>query len=597
MASVALWISDPVSAARHAAYNSNAAGALSAAQIPEGVTHARRAPSGTWARFVGMVQDVWDAELFVLRDGQGRSALLDEVVSGGDACPDGTMNNHILGERLPVYLVAPPGLTEWAAALYEQNRSVLDLPSPSDNVRRPKRQRDEKAGERIDLETVAATNSSESDSQVDRAMKKQLCGQGPKSELGIPHPGMGLNTPHIDTEGVAPFPAVIAKLYENIPGNALKVHTLVEVIGVLHSGPFVQPPAVDGCCNAEDMFTAESTARNPVGIPRLHVVKMRVLDGSAALNPLLATVNIVDARADLRLNAMPSMRDVLVRYLASSLGDDMLAAEYVLMSLLGRPSLRSEAGGVMGRLTLNIIFPSDSDEDACTEFISALKAVVPALVRVPINVPSLNVVELYPRKDYDANRLCASPLQLPTGCVLIGDETDLDNGQLQDRGVKNVRALSSVATKAMLPVDFHYYESGLLFDANAIFVSKGCKSIIPLDVGVRVNPSESLKLHSWRSYEAELLKKMRMALSLLAENGTFDIPEPVSRVVEDSFVAARKNGSIPGNDGQEVLSRWLGVARTAARSFGEDSLSQDRWTYVLDLENRRQASCRQQVAM
>lgn len=595
MATAECWYSDPVSAARREASAHDAAGVLSAAQVPQYVNHAGNAEARGWARFVGMVQDVWDTELYVHRDGNGGSALLDEVVSGTQAEATNSAERQVLGERLPVYLVAPPGLTKWAATFYDQGCRTCERLSSGQENRGSKRTRETCVVDESTCDLPARDEKGNLHHASGAAFqsckpKKHQVDTVQQVHTNLCHPGMGLNTPCSGANGSLPFPAVVAKLYENFLSIPLKVNMLVEVIGVLHSGPVTLSAENEKCCGNEDPFGAEKFARNPVGIPRLHVVRMRVLEDTCSMNALLASVSLRDARADLRSNAMPYLRDVLVRYIASALQDDLLAAEYVLMSLLGRPAVRSEAGTVMGRLSVNVILPSSSSRAACDELTAAIESIMPAVVRIPVNISSLNIVDLYPRKDYEANRLSAAPLQLPAGCVVIADETSLDNGQLSERGVKNIRALTSVSTKAMLPVDFQYYESELLFDAVPLFVSGGCKSIIPSDVAVRVTPSANLHLQSWRTYEESVVNKLRMALSLLAENGSFEIPDDVTVEVENSFIAGRENGIIAGADGHETLSRWLSVARISARSFGEDALSKERWHYALDLEHRRVTS-------
>jgi Mini-chromosome maintenance replisome factor len=369
---------------------------------------------------------------------------------------------------------------------------------------------------------------------------------------------------------------------------------------VLQPGPPAHPPPEQ---SPADPFADEAAARNPAGIPRVHVVALRLLDGGAPLNPLLNPQTLEADRSALIANALlpastasagQGVRAALLTYLASALHGDALAAEYVLMNVLGRPAVRSEVGGVMGNLTVNIVLPAPSHAAADADaLVKALEHLLPAVVRIHVTVPALNLTDLYPRKDYAANRLRAAPLQLPAGCMLVADETGLDDGQLLERGVRNVRALTSVATRSLVPVDFQYYESELLFDANALFVSKGCKSIVPCDAIIRVVPAaaeSNTSLKPWSTYSDDEMQTLRLAVSLLIEHGDFSIPDASARVVEDTFVAARKDGRIAASgDGQETLARWLGVARTSARTFGEKALSAERWAYAVGLDSQRES--------
>jgi hypothetical protein len=245
----------------------------------------------------------------------------------------------------------------------------------------------------------------------------------------------------------------------------------------------------------------------------------------------------------------------------------------------------------VGKLSVNVVLPKGGGGAvAAEEVVAALRALLPAVAHVRVTIPVLNATDLYPKKDYEANRLRAAPLQLPAGCMLVADETGMSDGHLLERGVKNIRALTSATTKAVVPVDFQYYESELLFDANAVLVSAGAKSLVSADVIVRTLPdADTAELGGdWRSLAPDELRRLRLAVALLADEGPFVIPKDVATAVEDTFVTARRDGSLSGTDGQEVLSRWLAVARASARSHGETSLSLERWNAAVQMERARE---------
>jgi len=77
---------------------------------------------------------------------------------------------------------------------------------------------------------------------------------------------------------------------------------------------------------------------------------------------------------------------------------------------------------------------------------------------IPITIQSLNTENFIPRKNYAQNRLQSSRLQLPEGTILVLDETNLEPGQLNERGLKNLSALKEIITRQVLSYDFEFYQ-------------------------------------------------------------------------------------------------------------------------------------------
>ncbi|CDF33233.1 unnamed protein product [Chondrus crispus] len=578
---------DPVAASHHAIHQAGAtvSSALSALQVPPlsaiPFIDSPTARPGRWAQCLAMVQDIWDAELFVASSPEGDSGLL---VENAAATND---TRAKLSERLPVYLVSPPGEAAWIREA--RNPSCLyPTPNPSANSSRTKRTREDRdATEDQSMQeapsatapgTPAANGAaSSSEATTDKRPRPSAQGDGKNGSVGL-----GLNHPVLGQAGAF---AVVAKLYDATAGRELKVNTLVRVVGILQEAM----PVASG----NDAFAEEFAARNPEIVKRLHVVQMRGAE-EWEINPATAALvanggqqALAEARQELKA-VLPGVRDMLIKYLSSALCDDTVAAEYLLMCLLSRPAQRTEGGDAIGKLSLNLVVPkevSDSQPDFSSQLSKAIENVVNAVVPVELSIASLNARELYPKKDYTLNRLKAAPLQLAGGAVLLADETRLSNGHLAERGLRNVRALSSLAKQCTAPLDFQYYETEILVQCCPVFVSKGSKSIIPADVVVRIKPDTGLKLQKWDSYNEDLLRKMRLAMALLTEQGEFDISEGASKAVENEYVAARKSGQ--AKDGQATLQSWLALARCCSRSFGEAVLTPERWSHARQLEAKR----------
>ena len=592
------WARDPVTSAHSAiatAAEVSVDEILANADIPTDVPDAtsHTAVPGGWARYVGMVQDIWDPELFVAHSTSGSGLLLEDSI-----IPEGGVAPQNLSNRTPIYLVSVPGATKWTRPV------VATQSSNPPTTQRAKRGRDEMDDDDSAAPAAITSNNSESHFSAGTAGPSRTASRArpprPPSAPGpanaadkrqrpgpalldtpteTPFAGLGLNLPSATPGGTA----ILAKVYENCAGIALKVNSVVEVIGVLQN-PIRNSSPEDNQTTVEGVFAEEVMARNPA-VPRLHAVRVRVLQGwecNPAVTNAVAQRGLPGVRSDLA-PVLPSMRDLLLKFFASALHGDMLAAEYVLMTLVSRPAARTSAGAVLGKLSLNLILPSESD---ARNISGALKALCPSVVPINVNIASLNARELFPRKDYTANRLRAAPLQLPTGSLLLADETRLSDGQLAERGVKNLRALEAVSSRCMAIADFKYNSIEYPVDCCSIFVSKESKSIVKTDVIVRVEPNEGAGLIPWTTASADILNKLRTALGVLIEDGDFMIADNVSSEVEKCFVAARRAGK--AKDGHECLGRWLSVARTLARTFGERELTVERWQYAMSLETRRE---------
>ena len=112
MVAVALdWKRDPVAVAHKSirVANGDVGKVLSAAELPDEIADLEcdTVRAGSWAKFTGMVQDIWDSEIFVSSSQSGSSGLL---VEDAAAYAEGDTK---LSERLPVYLVSIPGATKW----------------------------------------------------------------------------------------------------------------------------------------------------------------------------------------------------------------------------------------------------------------------------------------------------------------------------------------------------------------------------------------------------------------------------------------------------------------------------------------------------
>jgi hypothetical protein len=89
-----------------------------------------------------------------------------------------------------------------------------------------------------------------------------------------------------------------------------------------------------------------------------------------------------------------------------------------------------------------------------------LDSLLPTVHTFELNVARLNDTAMIPKKDYEQNRLVAGMLQLANGTELLIDETRMDEGQLNERGVANLKAIGGLLQTGKLEFDFAYTPGG-----------------------------------------------------------------------------------------------------------------------------------------
>lgn len=89
-----------------------------------------------------------------------------------------------------------------------------------------------------------------------------------------------------------------------------------------------------------------------------------------------------------------------------------------------------------------------------------LNSLLPAVHTFSLSVAQLNNTPMIPKKDYNQNRIIAGMLQLASGTELLVDETNMDEGQLTERGVANLKAMGKLLETGKLDFDFAYTPGG-----------------------------------------------------------------------------------------------------------------------------------------
>eukprot|EP00904_Undaria_pinnatifida_P003399 jgi/Undpi1/1305/HiC_scaffold_11.g04697.m1 len=571
-----------------------------------------------------MVQDQYEPEYFVgsfdeVETASGRRSRVD--VKYVDSIPQkvGFVNEFdgpgaVTMDRLPLFCIPVPGLSPWARASMraEEGRvgSSKRQGSAEDGSAEslPKRPRDA-GGDAMDC-------TDESDNTVSRdqppgitasephrktlrpssdptSSESEAIGDGPATgggDCAAENPTAFLHKQELELAGIA----CVVKVYDFREGQ-VKLNETIEFVGVLGYDDALSKPEGDEGKEGEGSGEAGMVTGNPFqGLmdfsrkvpppslaPRLHCIFNRKLPECCplAVNPEQPKDALYALQGPLPFSAfMRDARRQAVAHLAEGLGGDALAAEYVLLALLSRVYVRTESLAP-GSLSLNL---RGMAAENAPKFCAAVANLMPKCVTVPITTESLSEAFTFaPKKDYEADRLMMSKLQLSQGTVVVLDETKLEPGQVGTEGVNNLSALKSLMSLQKIPYDFGFYKMDFEVDHPTISLSfRG--SVVPAGATVPVVASAggTTAAGSDAVTGETALSKLRVYVEA-TRRMDLTLDEASSALAEEDFVKIRQQGqALSGED----FHRMLTVARLTALSHGDGTVTEAHWNHMKTLE-------------
>jgi hypothetical protein len=502
-----------------------------------------------------------------------------EVIHGDEGYElDFNSTGNSTMERQQLYCVPVPGESQWARDAYQMNSNSSSSAAPradpsmsvplssSSSTGRKRGRSEEEEGVCVEM---AGEGSSQEDT-VDQSHKK-LCSNadfnaGPNAAkssssaacLSVKDQESFLNLPLPERD-----PPVIVKVYGPCQ---YKVNEVVEFVGVFIDDPqlaFVEVDEADAWMVAEEAAVHHPPTSR---VPRLHaVLHEKVVEGLGA-----ATFSPLYEVASLRYEVLETLKSIL--------GDDPLAAEYVLLNLISTVQFRKDSLPI-GILPLNI--SKVSNKDIFTALDKLISQILPKRCVMSLSCKMLNSRSLLPTKDYNQDRLITSPLQLTNGTHLLINELTMDNGRLQYIGLQNLGALTKLTSEQVLPYDFVYYKTPFDTDLVPLVISEGSsllkvEALLPLVNGSKCNEElmDNLmsKVDECRRYFA-------------AARGWFPkLHDEVLPIIEKDFADMRsRNPKLLASD----LNRMITIARLLTASYGEECVSKSHWVAARDMERSR----------
>ncbi|XP_031743066.1 mini-chromosome maintenance complex-binding protein isoform X2 [Cucumis sativus] len=475
----------------------------------------------TLVRFRGMIQDMLGNEFYVGAYKDGSTWKTTKFMNSSQ-CPTGFSPDMRIWERRVLYCV----------------------PAPSDeflNSSSGKKQKDEQLSPYSQNISTMATSS----------------------------PSTACNT----ARGFLPC---IVKIYDAAESE-LKLNDVFEFIGVITLGTEQEVDKDDYDEFSNGLSEDLSDQFPPDMVPRLHCVIHRKL----GVHDFLHTCHVLEPIP----HRIKEIRTALLNHLTIALGNDGVAAQFLLLHLLSKVHARVDSMAV-GKLSLNLTgFNRESLSIFGNQLRLTVKNLLPFTEYIPLTVEYLNTASLAPKKDYEINRLVPGVLQLAEGSHLMIDETQLEVGTLSSLGVENARLLKNLMELQKVEYDFKYYKMDMTTDVQLLILSEGKSNILPADLVVPFQPSavgstaitDMDALEAWRWY----LSNVRLL--------PHSIESEMQQVVENDLVAAKQADR---NLGSQDLSRLLTIGRLICASYGETSLSLEHWQMVKELERLRRERLR-----
>ncbi|KAL6326425.1 hypothetical protein AAG906_008287 [Vitis piasezkii] len=525
-------------------------------------TNFKRVQPNTLVRFRGMIQDMLGNELYVGVYKEGPNWRTNKFMDVSQF-PMGSRPDMRVWERRLLYCVPVPGQNSWVEPSSE---AVINCYRNGTSQQREKRQRDDNtATDPMDLHV--SDDEFQGSSSNKKLREGELPFESSKAQDFVSESACS-SVSMVPTFDKDSLPCLV-KIYDS-PESDLKLNDVFEFVGVFTFDP--ELVVKDDTDEFSDLCDDVLANLPPSKVPRLHCLIHRKL----AVHDFISNSPVMEVKPHL----VKQIRESLLGHLTAVLGNDGLAAHFMLLHLLSRVNGRVDTLAV-GKLSLNLTcFNKESVSVFGNQLTLAIMNLLPFTHRIPLTVDYLNSASLAPKKDYQLNRLVTGVLQLAEGSHLTIDETQLKAGTLNSVGVENARLLKNLMQLQKVEYDFKYYKMEMAADVQLLILSEGKSNILPADLVLPFQPSS---VDSTEPVATEALEAWRWYLVTLRSLPNSIEPE-LQKVIEDDLVAARQaDRTLSSQD----FSRLLTMGRLMSLSYGETSLSLEHWQMVKELERLR----------
>lgn len=404
----------------------------------------------------------------------------------------------------------------------------------------------------------------------------------------------------------------LIKVYDYNLVEYLRVNDIVQVSGLIEPSEFEDDSQLETnktSPNSGHNHTCQNENNNSVSngvvlesdfepandfphklVPRVHVKTLRKM---SHINPLLPELV---SRDTLNLNNIRLARARLSTILTQLLGNDTLASEYLILSLISR-IYRKKDVTTLGQLPIGIMGVKPEMKFLIDKLYEIISKITTHSHFIDMSIANLNNLSFTPRKDHDNNKMIAGTLQLPDGLYLVLNETALSEGQLTAQGTENLHTLNQIIRWQRHNYNFKFHSVEIDTDLKVLVFSEG-KSILSVPYPVKLEKNDSETIASMlQACEAvddflteDLLNMFRYYITALKDVPEYNIPGDVTKMIEEDFVCWRRAAEREGKPlpSADDLSSYMTLARYLTISRGEIIMTKDIWKETCRMESERQ---------
>ena len=529
------------------------------------------------------------------------------------------------GDRRPYVIIPVPSETKWITDELSKQAETSIGAQPGSRTGAPaKRARDnEPANDDVSISLmVTDATDGQIDADADSGMLDSAASDdGPIATRPRPAaPAAAGSAPPVQTTDEFPPGAVMVYLYT--ADDSVKLNEVIEVVGILSRTPelaaihlehaaTVAATAADGHQHLpESLLDEEMLAAHPPTskVPRIHTILVNKETSPYPKNVLSSAIPAASQEektttASASAFSIAQVQELVAAgrsrtlgFLSMVLGGDNLAAEYLLLQLVASVQ-RRERETVLGVSSLNLTGCPDKEISATLNGLSplgsaissAISALTPRCLPLPLSLETLNGASWIPRRGGDAIRMSSGLLQIASGTQIIADETVMLGGQLNEFGLRNLAALQGIMLQQKIAYNFDVFTLDQLTDAPVTVLSsartmlKGVHEVVvPLKCTAPVAADGAAVEAAIAGGDVMPLRAYIAAAKSVAKE--FSIPEAIAVQVEKELTDAKqKDSSLTGED----FHQFLQMARLLAVSYGEKELTMARWAEAVALEKQR----------
>uniref|UniRef100_A0A095A3G7 Mini-chromosome maintenance complex-binding protein n=1 Tax=Schistosoma haematobium TaxID=6185 RepID=A0A095A3G7_SCHHA len=380
----------------------------------------------------------------------------------------------------------------------------------------------------------------------------------------------------------------LLRVYDTVQ-TQLKINDIVEVYGILEHARL---------CDAlpEDSCEPEEKCNEP--LPRIHALIVHSLTHN---NPLVCN-NTSIISISKNVNDIQLIRIKLMQILTTLFNGDQIVAEYVLLHLIStRLTIDSQYPNHLPAMNVyasrSIATKSSSnniDKYLLSELYNRLHNFLPQLVThlatVNLTIKSLNDGPcLFPIRDMNKGHLNPGRLQLPQGTEILINELEMDSGQLQQKGLLNFQALSSVAINQRLLYDFQFYTQD--WDTNVrVLILSIVPSLIKSNLSLPWEPEsfDNIENDVHSNISETELDDMRKYLTILSlSNENYSMDSELQERINHDFVQWRRDKSTYIE--ADEFAVMLCLLRFHCLTYGLQSPTLEHWLHIVELESKRKS--------